>query len=331
MLAESLTTIGFPKPIVSESLAGIFVVAVTPLDDRRNLDEVSYRGLIEYDSRAGVKGLTVLGESAERDLLSEEERRRILAITFELVGGKLPIVVGTGSESIQTTIPSCISAQDMGASAVMIPAPRGLKTGTGAPDQDAILDYFSSVGDAIEIPMVVQDFPQTDRPKMSPALIARLNREISNAKYLKLEDPPTPLKLTMIREITGDRLKIFSALYGRDSFWDLVHGAVGIMTSSPTPEYLVAMYDAYIAGDLKKAFDIYLNTLPLVYYCSEMGLAVRKEILVRRGVIRTGKMKLPEKELVDSQRKELADVLGWVEEAVLSSSGVAPLNFLKVP
>jgi 4-hydroxy-tetrahydrodipicolinate synthase len=313
---------------MSEPLAGTFVVTVTPLDDRRNQDENSYRGLIEYYSKAGVGGLTILGESAERDLLSEEERQRILTITFELMGGKLPIVVGTGNESLQLTVQSSISAQSLGASAVMIPPPRGLKTGLEVPNEDAIFDYFSSVGDAIEIPIVVQDFPQTDRPKMSPTLIGRLNQEISNATYLKLEDPPTPLKLTKIREITGDRLKIFSALYGRDSFWDLVHGAVGIMTSSPTPEYLVAMYDAYVAGDRKKAFDIYLNTLPLIYYCSELGLAVRKEILVKRGVIRTSKMKLQEKELADSQKRELADVLDWVEKTVLSSSGVTPLNFL---
>ena len=313
---------------MSEPLAGTFVVTVTPLDDRRNQDENSYHGLIEYYSKAGVGGLTILGESAERDLLSEEERQRILTITFELMGGKLPIVVGTGNESLQLTVQSSISAQSLGASAVMIPPPRGLKTGLEVPNEDAIFDYFSSVGDAIEIPIVVQDFPQTDRPKMSPTLIGRLNQEISNATYLKLEDPPTPLKLTKIREITGDRLKIFSALYGRDSFWDLVHGAVGIMTSSPTPEYLVAMYDAYVAGDRKKAFDIYLNTLPLIYYCSELGLAVRKEILVKRGVIRTSKMKLQEKELADSQKRELADVLDWVEKTVLSSSGVTPLNFL---
>jgi 4-hydroxy-tetrahydrodipicolinate synthase len=316
---------------MSESLAGTFIVMVTPLDDRRNQDADSYHSLIEYYSRAGVKGLTILGESAERDLLSEEERQRILTMTFESVGGRLPIVVGTGSESLLSTVQSSVSAQGLGASAVMIPPPRGLKTGPGVPNEDAIFDYFSSVGDAIEIPIVIQDFPQADRPKMSPALICRLNREISNAKYLKLEDPPTPLKLTRIREAAGERLKVFGALYGRDSFWDLVHGAVGIMTSSPTPEYLVAMHDAYVAGDLKKAFDIYLNTLPLVYYCSELGLAVRKEILVKRGVIRTSRMKLPEKELADSQKKELADVLGWVEKVVLSSSGVAPLNFLRVP
>ncbi len=314
-----------------ESLAGAFPVTVTPLDDQRNLDDDSYRRLIEYYSRAGVKGLTVLGESAERDLLSEAERQKILTVTFDSMGGKLPIVVGTGNEDLQLTVQSSISAQSLGASAVMIPPPRRLKTRPKIPNEDAIFDYFSSVGDAIEIPMVIQDFPQTDRPKMSPTLIGRLNREISNARYLKLEDPPTPLKLTRIHEIVGDRIKIFSALYGRNSFWDLVHGAVGIMTSSPTPEYLVAMYDSHAAGDLKKAFDIYLNTLPLVYYCNELGLAVRKEILVKRGVIRTSKMKLPDRELADSQKKELADVLDWVERTVLSSSGVAPLSFLKVP
>jgi len=285
-ICRGLNTRRLSKPTVSEPFAGIFIVTVTPLDDRRNQDEDSYRGLIEYYSRARVKGLTILGESAERDLLSEDERQRILTMTLESVGGRLPIVVGTGSESLQSTVQSSVSAQGLGASAVMIPPPRGLKTGPGVPNEDAIFDYFSSVGDAIEIPIVIQDFPQTDRPKMSPALIGRLNREISNAKYLKLEDPPTPLKLTRIREV---------------------------------------------AGDLKKAFDIYLNTLPLVYYCSELGLAVRKEVLVKRGVIRTSRMKLPERELADSQKKELADVLGWVEKAVLSSSGVAPLYFLRVP
>lgn len=313
---------------VSKSLAGTFIITISPLDDQRNLDEGSFRRLLEYYSRAGVDGLTVLGDSAERDWLSEEEKQRTLAMTFEYVGGKLPIVVGTGYESVQSSIQASVSAQSLGASAVMIPAPKRLKTEPGISNEDAIFAYYSSIGDAIEIPMVVQDFPQTDRPKMSPSLISRLNREIPNAKYLKLEDPPTPLKLTRIREIVGDRLKIFSAFYGRDSFWDLVHGAVGIMTSSPTPEYLVAMYNAYIAGDRKKALDIYLDTLPLVYYCSDLGLAVRKEILVRRGVIRTSSMKLRERELVGGQKKEIEEVLNWVEKAVLSSSGIAPLNFM---
>jgi len=313
-----------------ESLAGIFIVTVTPLDDNRNQDESSYRDLLEYYYTAGVRGLTILGESAERDLLSEEERQRNLSITFKLVGDKLPIIVGTGNEDLQLTVQSSISAQDLGAAAVMIPPPRRLKTAAEPPNEDAIFDYFSTIGDAIDIPIVIQDFPQTDRPKMSPTLISRLNREIPNAKYLKLEDPPTPLKITKIREIVGDKLKIFGAFYGRDSFWDLAHGAVGIMTSSPTPEYLVAMYDAFVKGDIKKAFDIYLNTLPLVYYCPEFSVAVRKEVLVGRGVIRTSNMKLPEKELVDSQKRELADVLKWVERKVLSSCGVAPLRFQRV-
>ena len=200
-------------------LSGTVTRVNTELDGQRNQDEDSYRRLVEYYSRAGVKGLTILGESAERDLLSEAERQRILTMTFESMGGRLPIVVGTGNEDLRLTVQSSLSAQDLGASAVMIPPPRGLKTEPGVPNEDAIFNYFSSVGDAIEIPMVVQDFPQTNRPKMSPTLIGRLNREISNANYLKLEDPPTPLKLTRIREIAGDRLKVFSALYGRDSFW----------------------------------------------------------------------------------------------------------------
>ncbi len=310
-------------------LSGVFVVAVSPLDERREFDLKDYRRLIEYCVAAKVGGLTVLGESAERDLLSDGEKQEILAATFEMLGGRLPIVVGTGSESTESTVRSSIDAQDSGASAVMIAPPRRLRVGSGSSDSDAIFEYFSSVGDRIEIPIVVQDFPQLDRPRMDVDLIRRLNAEISNAQYLKLEDPPTPLKMERLRSATGDRLKVFSAYYGRDSYWDLVHGAVGVMTSSPTPEYLVAMYDSFAAGDRGKALDIYLGTLPLVYYCSELGLAVRKEVLAQRGVIRASTMKQSEKELTGAQKNELRDVIAWVEDKLTSSCGVPPLGLEK--
>jgi 4-hydroxy-tetrahydrodipicolinate synthase len=159
---------------------------------------------------------------------------------------------------------------------------------------------------------------------MSTPLIARLSREVSTARYLKLEDPPTPLKVERVRDETNGRMKIFSAFYGRDSYWDLVHGAVGVMTASPTPEYLVNMCRSFFAGDRRRALGIYLDTLPLVHYCSELGLAVRKEVLLRRGVIQSGRMKQRERELPAAQRRELAEVLAWVEERVLSSSGIPP-------
>jgi 4-hydroxy-tetrahydrodipicolinate synthase len=308
---------------MSKALGGAFVVTVTPLDERRCLDEGSYLRLLDYCHAAGVSGLTVLGESAERDQLSEEEKRRILSLTFGWVRGRLPVVVGTGGETVREAVESGIAAQDAGASAVMVPAPRRFKK-AGAPDDDAIFGYFSAVADRIRIPMVVQDFPQSDRPKMSTPLIARLSREVSTARYLKLEDPPTPLKVERVRDETNGRMKIFSAFYGRDSYWDLVHGAVGVMTASPTPEYLVNMCRSFFAGDRRRALGIYLDTLPLVHYCSELGLAVRKEVLLRRGVIQSGRMKQRERELPAAQRRELAEVLAWVEERVLSSSGIPP-------
>ncbi len=312
---------------MTRQFAGTFIVAVTPLDANQTLDAESHQSLMKYYLAANVNGLTVLGESAERDLLTEGERQRILQLTFESIGAKLPIVVGSGNESLQATIQASVNAQDLGASAVMIPPPRRLKTRPDVPNEEAVFEYFSSVGDAIEIPIVIQDFPQNDRPKMSVSLISRLSREISNAKYLKLEDPPTPLKLTSIREAAGGSLKIFSAFYGRESYWDLVHGAVGIMTSSPTPEYLVAMYESFVAGDLKKALGIYLDTLPLIHFCSELGLAVRKEVLVKRRVIRTSRMKLQDRELEATQKEELAQVLSWVEDRVMLSAGVSSLRF----
>jgi dihydrodipicolinate synthase/N-acetylneuraminate lyase len=306
-------------------LSGVFIVAVTPLDKNRALDPESYERLMKYCRDAEVDGLTALGDSAERESLTSGEKERILEATFRAAGGDLPVVVGTGAEDLSATVEQSRSAESLGAAAVMVPPPRRLSAG-GAAAEAEIFDFYSAVGDAVTIPVVVQDFPQQGRPKMPVPLLSRISSEVRNAEYLKLEDPPTPVKLDRVREATKGMMKVFSALYGRDSYWDLAHGAVGVMTSCPTPEYLVAMYGAFKSGDRRRALDIYLATLPLVHFGSELGLAVRKEVLVQRGVLSTGMMKSPEKELPQPLKAELGEVLAWVESRVLALAGVSPLR-----
>lgn len=306
---------------MTAQLLGPYTVLMTPLDEMRRQDEKSLERLVDYYLNGGIKGFVVLGESAERDRLTVEERESNLSIVFRAVNKRVPIVIGAGQEGTESTVEASVRAESMGASAVMVPPPRNTKL-----RDEAIFNFFATVGDSIKIPILVQDLPQTDRPYMSPELIAKINREVKNAEYLKLEDPPTPQKLTKIKTLVGDKMKIFGALLGRNSFYELDRGAVGIMTATPTPEYLVRMFDAYVSGKRTEALNVFLYTLPLVYYGSEFGLGVRKSILVQRGVISTSKMKQPAYELNALDQKELAECLAWVESKLEKEFGLKPFR-----
>ena len=304
---------------MNDTLGGLFVVLMTPLDNSGSQDEKSLGRMLDYYVDAGVRGFTILAESSERDRLSDREKEVNLRTVFDRIRGKMPIVVGTGRESTQLTIEDSQRAESRGAAALMVSPPKNPKL-----RDQAIFDFFAAVGDSVRIPLVIQDLPQNDRPYMSPELIARIHHEVKNAQYLKLEDAPTPIKLQKVKALVGENLKVFGALYGRDAFWELDQGAVGIMTATATPEYLVSMIDAFFRGDRDRALDIYLYTLPLVYFLADIGVAVRKEVLVQRGIIQTAKMKQPAIELSASARKQLAETLGWVERRMNEVVGVKP-------
>jgi len=306
---------------MSVELRGLIPVLVTPFNDHYEVDVKSLAKLVKYYLDAGVDGFVMLGESSERDSLTPAERESVLRTVFEAVGGVVPIIVGTGEDEVELTIHASKRAEELGAEAVMVPPPKDPKL----KDED-ILRYYTSIGESVGVPIVVQDYPQNTRPRMSPELIAKIYRTVPKATYLKLEDPPTPPKIREVLKLTGNGIVVFGALYGRDSFWELEEGAAGIMTATPTPEYLVEMIESHSKGLRQRARDIYYLTTPLTHFYPELGLAVRKQVLAFRGVIATPKIRPPRRELDETQRKQLRETLNWVEDEVAIKLGIKPLH-----
>ena len=304
-----------------QELGGPFIVLITPLDDQRCQDKDSLKCLIDYYLKAGVTGFTILGESSEVEKLTSKEKSENMDLVLGKINGRVPVVFGTSREGTQNTVAASICAEEKGASALMIAPPKNPKL-----RDDAIFDHYAAIGDSVKIPIVIQDIPESNHPYMSPQLIARINSDISGAQYLKLEDPPTPMKLTRLRAIAGNRLKIFGALGGKGCLWELDRGSIGIMTASPTPEYLVGLWTAYTTGNRNKALEIYFYNLPLIHFYSEAGLAVRKKLLQHRGIIRTKLVKLPGRELDERGQIELIELLDWVERNVEEKTGLKPLR-----
>ena len=108
-------------------------------------------------------------------------------------------MVGTTAEGLRTCIEYTRQAKAAGAARVMVSPPRMPKL-----NSDAVVRHYAALADAVDIPIVVQDYPPISGFAMEPWLLARIAREVPAARTIKLEDPPTPFKTSRILEEAND-------------------------------------------------------------------------------------------------------------------------------
>ena len=242
---------------------------------------------------------------------------------FEVVGGRVPIVVGTSHQQIETVIALSQAAKDAGAAGVMIAPPRM----PNATDDDVIAIYDRVAG-AVDISIVVQDFPPVNGIIMSAQMLARLAEQIPAARYLKLEDPPLMEKISQLLEYT-DQYEIFGGLGGMFLLEELRRGASGTMTGFAWGEILVAIYKAFKAGDMAQAEAIFDHYMPLIRFENQpvINLAIRKELLYRRGAMDTPLMRDPFVPISDGTQGEIDWILQRVgiddPKRILTFDGVS--------
>jgi 4-hydroxy-tetrahydrodipicolinate synthase len=163
-------------------------------------------------------------------------------------------------------------------------------------NSEAIVRHFSALAEAVDIEIVVQDYPPISGYTMEPALLARIAREIPRARTIKLEDPPTPFKTSRILEQAGDlEVRIFGGLGGVFLLEELMAGATGAMTGFAFPEVLVKIVAQYRAGDIDAAADVFYRAVPLMRFEFQegIGMAIRKEVLRRRGALSSAATRAP--------------------------------------
>lgn len=272
----------------------------------------SMRRVVDSFIDDGVSGLTALGVTGEVARLTEAERQTVLETVVDQAKGRVPIVAGTTADGLHPCVEYTKAAKAVGAAAVMISPPRMAKL-----NSEAVVRHFSSVASAVDIEIVVQDFPPISGFTMEPSLLARIAREIPRARTIKLEDPPTPFKTSRILEASKDTpVKIFGGLGGVFLLEELVAGATGAMTGFAFPAILVAIINAYHGGDRDRAADIFYRNVPLMRFEFQEGIgqAIRKEVLKRRGLLESATLRAPGAKLDASTLASLDRVLNWIEQ-----------------
>jgi 4-hydroxy-tetrahydrodipicolinate synthase len=287
-------------------ITSVFNITPTPFHDDGSLDLESLRRLTAFTREKGVNGMTILGVLGEADKLTEAERDSVIATTIEAAGTAFPICVGTTHAGTDGCIAYSQRAQELGATAVMVAPPRMARV------NDAALErHYRAVADAIDIPVVVQDFPPAvGGLLMSVEVIARIGAASPKLRCLKLEDEPSPMKVSQVRAANPD-LIVLGGLGGMMFLEELRHGAHGTMTGFAYPEILVEIFRRFTAGDVDGAAEVFYRYLPLIRFENQprINLAIRKHIYHRRGAIASSRARAPYAPVDAETLADLDDIL----------------------
>jgi 4-hydroxy-tetrahydrodipicolinate synthase len=251
----------------------------------------------------------------EAQKLTLEEAAAFATRVIRRVDGRVPVVVGVSAGGLAPLTELTRRVMDEGAAAVLVAPPAGLRT------DDQIFEYVRGLVGALgpDVPVIYQDYPPTTNVYLSSTLFLRMVDAFASMVMLKLEDCPGLDKLTRIRADSGrDGLRRVSVLIGNGGLYFpqfLQRGADGAMTGFAFPDILVQVYARHVAGDADGAQDLFDAYLPLVVYEQQpgYGLAVRKEILRRRGAIRSAATRAPGPRLQPADAAEIDALMARLE------------------
>ena len=296
---------------LSEKTRGVFIISPTPFDDVGAIDRSSTATLVDFYLEKGVTGITILGVLGEAPKLSASERSDFMAQVLRRIEGRVQIVVGASDPGTDNLVRFAREAMDGGVAGLMIAPVAGLKT------DDHVYGYWASLLERLgpDVPVCYQDYPQTTTVVSSTSVLNRLIDACPNLVMLKHEESPGLGKITSLRDGARDgaRRRV-SILVGNGGLYlpqELRRGVDGAMTGFAFPEMLVQVCAKFFADAVEEAEDLFDLYLPVLRHEQQpgFGLAIRKEILRRRGAIKSANIRHPGPALTATDQRELDSLL----------------------
>jgi 4-hydroxy-tetrahydrodipicolinate synthase len=284
---------------------GVYAIAATPFHDDGSIDFDSVDRLTDFYQDSGCTGITILGIMGEAPKLEADESRAIIKRVVSRA--KVPIIVGVSAPGFAAMRSLARSSMDMGAAGVMIAPGQGAKT------DDQTINYFAGAVEAVgeDVPWVLQDYPLTLNTVIATSVVAKIITNHPSCLMLKHEDWPGLEKISRLRAMQkAGELRPFSILCGNGGMFldfEPERGADGAMTGYGFPDMLTELVGLFAAGKRDEAHDLFDAHLPLIRYEQQLGigLAVRKHVLKRRGVIASDAQRKPAQMLTPAAKAEV--------------------------
>ncbi|WP_341348063.1 dihydrodipicolinate synthase family protein [Paenibacillus sp. FSL H3-0469] len=269
---------------LSRPNAGVFPPVPTILDSAGKFDRAGMKLLIDRLIEQGVHGMLFLGTAGEFTLFTAEQREEIAEACLEYTNSRIPAWIGTGSNTVAETLRLSRHAAEHGATGIVIMNPYYYKL-----SEEALFAHFAAVLEAVDVPLMLYNFPAMTGQDLSPAFVARLAAHYPNVLGIK----DTVDQLSHIRQMIMQVKAVspdFSVFCGFDEYLlpTLAAGGDGAIAASANfaPELMLGVYDSFQKGDLAGvlAFQKRLIEIPALYAIDDPFVASIKEAVRLSGL-----------------------------------------------
>jgi 4-hydroxy-tetrahydrodipicolinate synthase len=295
-------------------LSGVFPSLVTVCDDSGDLDEEGERAVVRFCIEKGANGIACLLFAGEFYKFSDAERRRIAEIVIDEANGKVPVLVGTSHAGTKPCIELSKHAQDAGADGVIITPP--YHSAFVIESSLALNRHFEQISRNIDIPIMIQDRETLTGVHMCASDLVSVMTRCSNIQSVKIEGIGHLRKIADILRLANRKLPIFGGMAGRYFLEELDLGVAGTIPGAAIPEATVHVYKEFIKGNRELAtatFNKFLAYLNFFVLNTLAFVAVEKEALKARGIIRSSNVREPAVFLKRADIEELTSVLRKIE------------------
>ena len=263
---------------------GTATALITPFI-RDGVDFESLDRILDDQLAGGVDAVVVLGTTGEPATMTMAEKRAVIEFAVKKLKGKLPVIVGTGANSTAAAVEMSVTAESLGADALLLVTPYYNKA-----TQKGLIAHFTAVADAVHTPIICYNVPGRTGVNMLPATFAEL-AEHPNIAAIK-EASGNMEQIEEAIRLAGDKAVVYS---GDDGITVpvMAMGGMGVISvvSNAAPRFTSEMTSAFLSGDLKKAAKMQLEMLPFVraMFCEVNPIPVKKAMQLRglcNGILR---------------------------------------------
>ena len=287
-----------------EKIKGSNPPIITPICNGQ-VDYNAYANLVEHQLNHGSHGILVNGTTAEPSTLSIEERNKLIDVAIEVVGNKIPIIAGTGSQSLIETKILTDHAIKAGVDGLLIVTPYYIK-----PPQRGLINYYLELTKNTDVPWMIYHIP--GRTAVSVTLDSMKELKERSSNFIGMKHAVNDLGfVTECLGSLGDDFKIFVGLEEL-SFPMMTIGACGLMNAvgNLRPKILSEMCEAIWEGDLEKGRELHQNLLEInqaVFYDTN-PIAI-KYMMKKLGIMPSNEHRLPMEAATPELEKRLDAVL----------------------
>lgn len=282
---------------------GVCPVVNVPFNEDYSIDFDGLKNIVEYVIEQGCDSVCLFAFNSEPYKLSFEEKIITIKKFLEFVDKRIETLIGIVENSIEDCVKLGKTAKNGGADGIIL-FPPALSTPSGK----CLMDYFKTIAERVDLPVMIQDNPRSTGVTMSLELLLDAYKEINQFEYIKVECPIPMRKMRELLKSTDGKIKCYSGNGGIFAFDAFISGASGIMPGVVMCGKFNEMYKMFENNEIDKARDLFEKTLPLTWYedqSLEFYISCEKLLLKKMGIIKSDKVRKPCTILTDVEKTEL--------------------------